>query len=112
MHRGQHHVRGGERVTIAHGRKGKGYSLLIWQEQHGSAHLRKLARARKMIGMDVRVEDAGNLPTVAPRQVEVVLRIKRGINHHSLLACANEIGEAAFSGAPHLDDTDVARVYG
>src|SRR5260370_31593689 len=76
--------------------------MLIWQKQHRSAHLRKLARAREMIGRNMRVKDAANLPTMAPRQVDIHLRVKRGINHHGLLACADEVREATFSGASHL----------
>src|SRR5260370_29545232 len=58
-----------------------------------------------MIGMNVRIEDAGDLPTLAPCQVEIDVRIKGGIDHESFLTCANEVGEAAFAGAPYLDDT-------
>src|SRR5260370_12522748 len=62
-----------------------------------------------MVGMNVCVEDAGDLPPMAPRQVEIYLRVKRGIDHHGLLACINEVRKASFSCAPHLDDTDVVR---
>src|SRR5438874_8414650 len=58
-----------------------------------------------MVGMNVRVEDAGNLPPMALCQVEIDVRIKGGIDHESFLTCANEVGEAAFAGAPYLDDT-------
>src|SRR5438128_5713058 len=64
-----------------------------------------------MIGMNVGIKDAGNLPIVTPRQVEIHLRVKRSIDHHSLLPRANEVGETAFAGAPHLDDAEVARGY-
>src|SRR6266702_7762090 len=103
--RGQPQVRGGECVAIAHGRKRKRHTLLVGQKEHGSAYLCKLARAREMIGVDVRVEDAGNLPTMAPRQIEIDVRSKRGIDHESFLTCANEVGEATFAGAPYLDNT-------
>src|SRR5947209_4165108 len=102
---GQPKVRGGERVAIAHGREGKRHALLVGQKEPGSAHLCKLARAREMIGVDVRVEDAGNLPPMAPCQVEIDVRIKGGIDHESFLTCANEVGKATFAGASYLDNT-------
>src|SRR5712691_10622919 len=102
---GHHQVRDGDTLAIPYGRKGKRHALLVGQKELGSAHLCKLARAREMIGVDVRVEDAGNLPPMAPCQVEIDVRIKGGIDHESFLTCANEVGEAAFAGAPHLDDT-------
>ena len=64
-----------------------------------------------MIGVDMCIEDAGNLPPVAPRQVEIHVRIKGGIDHERFLPCANEVGEAAFAGAPHLDDPRAGNRY-
>src|SRR5712692_6797590 len=64
-----------------------------------------------MIGMNMRVKNAGNLPIMAPRQVEVHLGVKRGINHHDLLACTNEVRKAALSGAPHLKNMHNITTY-
>src|SRR5713226_1013166 len=64
-----------------------------------------------MIGMNMRVKDAANLPTMAPRQVDIYLRVKRGINHHGLLACADEVREATFSGASHLKNMHSVASY-
>src|SRR5260370_9650208 len=61
--------------------------------------------------MDVSVKDTCDLPALGLCQVEVHLRVQRGINHDGLLAFANEIGEASFSGAPHLDDTGTTLLH-
>jgi hypothetical protein len=58
-----------------------------------------------MIGVDVRVEDVGDPPPLAPGHVEIEVRIKGGIDHERFLTCTNEVGETAFPGAPDLDDT-------
>src|SRR5260370_39592064 len=61
--------------------------------------------------MDVRVKVTSDLPALGLWQVEVHLRVQRGINHDGLVALANEIGEASFSGAPHLDDTSTTLLH-
>src|SRR5215471_13451613 len=58
----QHQVLCGERVAIMHRRKGKRYPTLIRQIHHRSTPFGELARAREMISMDMRVEDARDLP--------------------------------------------------
>ncbi len=54
------------------------------------------------------VQHTRNLPAVLACEIQIHLWIKRGVNHGSCLAIANEVGEAAFSGAPHLYDTGSA----
>ena len=103
MYRGERQLRGRERVTVAHGCEGKGHALLLRQKQHRPAVFGELARTREMIGVNVGVEDAADLSPVLRSQVEIHLGVKGGIDHERFLTCANQIGEAAFAGAPHLD---------
>ena len=53
-----------ERFSIANGGKREGDSLLFGKKEHRTAAFCELARTREMIGMDVCVEDTGDLPTV------------------------------------------------
>ena len=53
-----------ERVAIAHGSEREGDTLLSGQKERRTAAFGELARAREMIGMNVRVKDAGDLPTI------------------------------------------------
>src|SRR6266849_4855054 len=57
-----------------------------------------------MVSMNVCVKDARDLPPVLCRQVKIHLWVKRSINHKSLLAPTNEVGETPLSGTPYLDD--------
>ena len=111
MQSGEIDIGGHKGIAITDHRERKRDTLLIWQKKLCSTGLGELTRAGQVIGMDVRVKDTCDLPALGLCQVEVHLRVQRGINHDGLLAFANEIGEASFSGAPHLDDTGTTLLH-
>src|SRR5579875_994178 len=57
-----------------------------------------------MVGMNMRVEDAGNVPAPVSRQIEIHLRVEGGIDDEGFFLYADEVGKTAFARAPHLDN--------
>ncbi len=94
------------------GRERERDPLLIGKHEHRSIPFGELARSGEMIGVNVGLQYAGNLPPVLRSQIKIHLGVKRGIDDGSFFACPNEVGKTAFASPSHLDHPHGASWYG
>ena len=91
-----------ERVAVANGVEGIRDPILLREVERRTGLLGQEAGAAEVVGVDVGIEDVGDVPAVLRREFLIDRGWQGRIDHRRLAAIANQVGETALSrcGAP------------
>src|SRR5438874_2682307 len=103
-HCGKRCVADGQRITGNNRHELEPDPILNWEKECRPRSLREEARPRQMVGVNVSINRVSKIDALFGSSIQVNLRRQGSIDDESLVLRPYEVGEAALTGPPKLDD--------